>query len=107
VPYNGPNGKPFEHLVEIDYTSTYDQTRKLLYKEIGCADVPEQNLPTIGCHFSKNVKSKITDLANWEFVKQEYILEVQKKGVNGLINIILPNNVSISNFYQFISLLVY
>jgi len=95
VPYNGPDGKVFDRLVEIDFSSTYNQTCHFLYKEIGCADVPEQNLPVLACHFSKNAKKKMTDLANWNFIKEEYTEEVDKKGRKAIANIILPENVSL------------
>jgi len=85
-------------MVEIDYNSTYDQTRQIIYKEIGCPDVPESNLLTLGCHFSRTPKKKVYDLANWDFIKQDYILEIEKKGANATINIILPVNVNILAF---------
>jgi len=94
VPYNSSDGTEFEKVIEIDYSSSYDETMQILYREIGCADVPKQNLPILGCHFSKKPKKSRIDIANWDLVKQEYRLEVGKNGQNALINIILPNNVS-------------
>ena len=88
-------------MIEIDYSSTYDETRQILYKEIGCADVPKPNLPTLGCHFSKKPKKSCIDIANWDLVKEEYRQEVKKIGRNALINIILPNNVSAMKYIQY------
>ena len=84
----------FEKVIKIDYSSSYDEMKQILYKEISCAGVPKLNLPTLGCHFSKKPKQSHIDIANWELVKQEYRQEVGENGQNALINIILPNNVS-------------
>jgi len=40
----------------------------------------------------------MTDLANWDFIKEEYAEEVEKKGKKAITNLILPENVSIYLF---------
>jgi len=54
----------FEKVIKIDYSSSYDEMKQILYKEISCAGVPKLNLPTLGCHFSKKPKQSHIDIAN-------------------------------------------
>jgi len=89
------SGQDIQKVIEVPYDISLEELRTKLFTILDCTDVPIINLPDTAVHFTKDrSKDRCMDLSDFDHIKKEYLEEVEKKGENAMIDIILPEKAS-------------
>jgi len=95
VPAMNAKGEEYTEWLMLKSSLSLEEAIVQINGVIGCTDLPEESLPSLFCHFSKDKQSTRWDIrTQWDFIKKDYLIELQKKGQHAAVEIILPSSVS-------------
>ncbi|KAF8523633.1 hypothetical protein JB92DRAFT_3109916 [Gautieria morchelliformis] len=95
IPFNESSAQKLVMFANISVDDSVQQVKDGIYIIIGCDTVHEKSLPLLCYHLSKDMKAfkyPLNTEEAWTTLKDEWVIEVDKKGSASVANILLPTN---------------
>ncbi|KAF8513387.1 hypothetical protein JB92DRAFT_3116451 [Gautieria morchelliformis] len=95
IPFNDSSAQELVTFANISVNDSVQQVKDGIYVIIGCDTVHEKSLPSLCYHLSKDVKAfkyPLNTEEAWTTLKDEWGIEVDKKGSAAVANILLPTD---------------
>ncbi|KAF8574656.1 hypothetical protein K439DRAFT_1624158 [Ramaria rubella] len=94
VPFRTTASQDAITIIKVSINKTEAEVRQAIYIAIGCKTLSTNSLPELACKLSKDVKAHKFVLNNhgWMHLKEEWPLEVKKKGATSVIDIMLGSD---------------
>ena len=98
VPSVGVSGLVFSHDHHVKSDTAFESVLESIRTIGGHNILKSHQLPTLGIHLSKDVKSRVHQFKSeedWTRVKEEWIKELSKKKDEAVAEVVLPKGVSL------------
>ncbi|KAF8531046.1 hypothetical protein JB92DRAFT_3105801 [Gautieria morchelliformis] len=95
IPFNDSSAQELVMFANISIDDSVQQVKDGIYVIIGCDTVHEKSLPSLCYHLSKDAKAfkyPLNTEEAWTTLKDEWAIEVDKKGSASVANILLPTD---------------
>jgi hypothetical protein len=100
IPLRNAAGQELASYLNVEVGQTITNLLQEVYMMIGCLDLRESSLPIILFHLSKDIKSRhfVLDETGWDQLQVDWKTEVDKKGADSVVDVILPPDVCLHVF---------
>ncbi|KAF8582010.1 hypothetical protein K439DRAFT_1618593 [Ramaria rubella] len=94
VPFRTAASQDTITIIKVSINETEAEVRQAIYIAIGCETLSTNSLPELACKLSKDVKAHkfVLNDHGWMHLKEEWPVEVKKKGATSVVNIMLGSD---------------